>query len=509
MAMANQLCIKSPKIGGNKQAECCDCCKRGRRMAKETRSCVTSDTGLCKESFSTCCEELKAKLPPTQAPKVKKTCADIQCDKVKTSGCVEGSEGPQCICKTGFIAMNDGITCSDIDECMTGNNKCPDSCVNTIGSYSCECAAGLMRVDNKCVEAKECEKGYVKENNTCFDFDECTTKKHRCPDNSFCLNTRGSYRCLQHCRSPNLQVNQQTGSCEDVNECETGAHQCNEYFQCVNTVGRYDCKRVRCYEGYKLVKEYCEDIDECAEQPDRCGEKGSCRNVAGRHYCDCQTGYEMNEATGKCEDINECKLDRAYCQHECINTEGSYRCACPTGYEVRGNFCYDKNECRQSPCASNEFCYNNFGSYACINQSCPNKYYTESSIHAGSPNSCRKINCNQNKECNSLPLESLKRVGYKFLKDVPVRAFVFTYTTGFNRRFYDVRSKIASGNKDGIFRIHYVSNNEIQIINQVDIVGPKSFHFVLQTDIYTLRRGVLTWRYEYHFYVYVAAHKFG
>lgn len=65
------------------------------------------------------------------------------------------------------------------------------------------------------------------------------------------------------------------------------------------------------------------------------------------------------------------------------------------------------------------------------------------------------------------------------------------------------------GNKDGIFRIHYVSNNEIQIINQVDIVGPKSFHFVLQTDIYTLRRGVLTWRYEYHFYVYVAAHKFG
>ena len=44
---------------------------------------------------------------------------------------------------------------------MSGENSCPESCVNTLGSYSCPCALGMTMVDGKCVEAKECDKGYV------------------------------------------------------------------------------------------------------------------------------------------------------------------------------------------------------------------------------------------------------------------------------------------------------------------------------------------------------------
>ncbi|XP_047426669.1 bone morphogenetic protein 1-like isoform X2 [Mugil cephalus] len=44
---------------------------------------------------------------------------------------------------------------SDIDECFKGNGGCQHECVNTFGSYSCQCRSGFMLHDNKhdCKEA--------------------------------------------------------------------------------------------------------------------------------------------------------------------------------------------------------------------------------------------------------------------------------------------------------------------------------------------------------------------
>lgn len=57
-------------------------------------------------------------------------------------------------------------------------------------------------------------------------------------------------------------------------------------------------------------------------------------------HCVCQTGYRMNETTGICQDIDECR-ERIICDHYCINTRGSYRCSCQENYQLKS----DKHTC--------------------------------------------------------------------------------------------------------------------------------------------------------------------
>lgn len=81
-------------------------------------------------------------------------------------------------CKTIFII-------SDIDECAQkggfNGNHCHLNtiCVNTNGSYECDCLPGFRRVDKF----------------NCAELDECTTGQHACHENAECINTMGSYHC--------------------------------------------------------------------------------------------------------------------------------------------------------------------------------------------------------------------------------------------------------------------------------------------------------------------------
>ena len=64
-----------------------------------------------------------------------------------------------------------------------------------------------------------------------------------------------------------------------------------------------------------------------------------CRGYFNKQ-CVCQSGYRMNETTGMCEDIDECR-ERLICDHYCINTLGSYRCSCKENYQLKT----DKHTC--------------------------------------------------------------------------------------------------------------------------------------------------------------------
>lgn len=44
---------------------------------------------------------------------------------------------------------------ADIDECSKENGGCQHECVNTFGSYSCQCRSGFMLHDNK----HDCKEG--------------------------------------------------------------------------------------------------------------------------------------------------------------------------------------------------------------------------------------------------------------------------------------------------------------------------------------------------------------
>ena len=82
-----------------------------------------------------------------------------------------------------------------------------------------------------------------------------------------------------------------------------------------------------------LIERPCLINNTCSE------ENQYCRGLFNRH-CVCQSGYRMNETTGICEDINECR-ERLVCDHYCINTMGSYRCSCREEYQLKS----DKHTC--------------------------------------------------------------------------------------------------------------------------------------------------------------------
>ncbi|CAF4285986.1 unnamed protein product, partial [Rotaria sordida] len=80
-------------------------------------------------------------------------------------------------CVDGYISVNN-FTCDDIDECSLNSSLCEDgTCINLIGSYTCDCTSGY-RLDHQ----------------KCIDIDECTgpningTFLRRCNDGEVCIN---------------------------------------------------------------------------------------------------------------------------------------------------------------------------------------------------------------------------------------------------------------------------------------------------------------------------------
>ena len=84
-----------------------------------------------------------------------------------------------------------------------------------------------------------------------------------------------------------------------------------------------------------------------------CSVENECKNTFGSYYCECYPGYQYNEDTGSCDDLDECSPTGFICSGRadstnfvCINTVGSYNCHCKPGLETAGlGECLDWNEC--------------------------------------------------------------------------------------------------------------------------------------------------------------------
>ncbi len=72
--------------------------------------------------------------------------------------------------------------CIDIDECAANESPCGEGseCVNTLGGFECECAAGFEANDD----------------GVCVDIDECADPDVKCDVNARCQNTDGGYECI-------------------------------------------------------------------------------------------------------------------------------------------------------------------------------------------------------------------------------------------------------------------------------------------------------------------------
>ncbi|KAL7980060.1 hypothetical protein Chor_001328 [Crotalus horridus] len=352
-------------------------------------------------------------------------------DNCKNGQCINTDGSFRCECPFGYLLQ--GSECIDIDECAVGAPCGNGTCKNIIGSFECTCEED----QNECEEGiHDCDSKQMTCKNL-IDENECQSKPGLC-ENGRCINTQGSYRC--ECEDGFL-VNEAQNECldtregycfteilhsmcqidssnrnpvtksecccdggrgwgpgceicpflgtlafkklcpygrgltttgEDIDECKV-IHDVCRNGECVNERGSYHCT---CKEGYTtdITGTLCIDNNECATDINLCGSKGVCQNTPGSFTCECQRGFSLDQTGAACEDENECLSSHICGGASCHNTLGSYKCMCPTGYHFEhfSGQCQDVNECgsAQAPCSYG--CSNTEGGYVC---GCPPGYF--------------------------------------------------------------------------------------------------------------------------------------
>nr|XP_026692192.1 zonadhesin-like isoform X3 [Ciona intestinalis] len=300
------------------------------------------------------------------------------------SECVNTEGSFYCECNQGYVS--DGEACIDFNECQNILYLCARNatCDNTNGGFECQCLPGFVG------------DGFTKCELEVTTTIEPTTAPYvcdkTCHKNAYCKIVNGVSTCL--CKtgfSGYGDIN-----CADINECMYRTHTCTAVQTCVNFPGGYSCQ---CIPGYTNVNGYCVDINECDSNP--CG-SGQCKNTAGSYRCYCEVGYyKYNGDT--CSDINECREIRGVCgvNKTCTNNVGSYTCSCKSGFITEGpDQCTDIDECSEGIDNCTEFkdCVNQPGSFKCV---CIDGYEPDGHGKCKDINECTKkvYDCPVNSKC--------------------------------------------------------------------------------------------------------------
>ncbi|XP_030676450.1 adhesion G protein-coupled receptor E2 isoform X2 [Nomascus leucogenys] len=211
----------------------------------------------------------------------------------QNSSCVNATA---CRCNPGFSSFSEIITtptetCDDINECASPSKvscgKFAD-CKNSEGSYHCMCSPGYELASGAKTFKNDSE-------NTCQDVDECQQNPRLCKSYGTCVNTLGSYAC--QCL-PGFKIKPEDPKlCTDVNECTSGQNPCHSSTHCLNNVGSYQC---RCRPGWQPIpgspngpnNTVCEDVDECSSGQHQCDSSTVCFNTLGSYSCRCRPGWK-------------------------------------------------------------------------------------------------------------------------------------------------------------------------------------------------------------------------
>ncbi|XP_042250138.1 putative adhesion G protein-coupled receptor E4P isoform X2 [Thunnus maccoyii] len=149
------------------------------------------------------------------------------------------------------------------------------------------------------VLSKRCPPGFTSEGQICIDTDECDEFNYigQCGDNARCLNTVGSYfcQCVDGFRSTKGNVNfsaETSEKCKDINECDDSTI-CGPNAKCSNQIPHYYCT---CESGFISGVEKFQNSDNvtcgdiCKIDKTICG-NGTCHRGATGHYCACHAGF--------------------------------------------------------------------------------------------------------------------------------------------------------------------------------------------------------------------------
>ena len=130
-------------------------------------------------------------------------CATVYNDCKGNTNCIDLEDGFDCECIIGYKSDNPHVNdCINIDECNENkpisdyfDTACPrvSDCSDSIGSYHCECHTGYRaEVINVHVPGNIYKSTY-----NCTNIDECYEGRNNC--SQICIDTPGSYDC--QCRS--------------------------------------------------------------------------------------------------------------------------------------------------------------------------------------------------------------------------------------------------------------------------------------------------------------------
>ncbi|KAK9408907.1 fibrillin-3 [Crotalus adamanteus] len=233
-------------------------------------------------------------------------------------------------------------------------------CINTEGSFRCECLGGLaIGVDGRvCVDThvRSTCYGGIKKGTCARPFPGAVTKSECC------------------CANPDHGFGEPCQPCPAKTSGESTSEKGSlgaPGFVSPEDVRAKGSRLLWIFKRLNFSEEPAEqakyfDINECALNPDICL-NGMCENLRGSYRCICNLGYESDPTGKNCVDVDECAINRLLCDNGlCRNTPGSYSCSCPKGFVFRTetDTCEDINECASSPCV-NGICRNNAGSFAC------------------------------------------------------------------------------------------------------------------------------------------------
>ncbi|XP_054463957.1 adhesion G protein-coupled receptor E2 [Anoplopoma fimbria] len=202
-----------------------------------------------------------------------------------------------------------------------------------------------------------CPNGRKSVKQVCVDFDECEVDESDeigpCGEDALCLNTIGSFycQCANGYKSSTGALNfsaDTSTECQDINECLEDKDICGLNARCFNSIPNYSCI---CDDGFMSTTGMesfrhgdnvtCRDFDECQESV--CGENAECVNTPGSYHCVCNAGFGLKSGrsnfTGsqeQCEDI--CMIDKAICGNgTCHRGASGHYCACHAGFTNYGN----------------------------------------------------------------------------------------------------------------------------------------------------------------------------
>uniref|UniRef100_A0A914WTS8 EGF-like domain-containing protein n=1 Tax=Plectus sambesii TaxID=2011161 RepID=A0A914WTS8_9BILA len=271
----------------------------------------------------------------------------------KDALCIDTTESYKCVCKAGFIDMdelrNPGRNCQKMhenDHCSPGNNDCDRNARCTPrgdSDFECACPAGYrdkspnpsQRPGRVCIPLiPECDNPSL---------NDCDA-----PDRAICTDTDDGYLC--RCRQGFLDISpdpaQKPGRlCKPLeNECLKGVADCaKDGGICEDTPDSYTCRCAINYLDVSLDRQtrpgrQCKRlVNECTTGQNDCSPQATCTDTEDSFVCACPGDFidvspdPARRPGRRClRRINECKENKHDCSPnaDCVDTPESFRCKC-------------------------------------------------------------------------------------------------------------------------------------------------------------------------------------